>query len=138
MQACGGVVAIRGREFLDVARQLARGSRPPSERVARTAVNRAYYAAFSEAADYVVNRGYVRKRGGASHQQLWEYLKSGIRDTDAARQGRRSAVAAHGLELLRRRTLADYNLVGRLPHDDPKYSMDLADRVVTELDRLVP
>lgn len=90
--------------FLDLASELAvRGD----EASQRSAISRAYYAAFHGA------RGYVRSkfpdvrlsRGGDEHFHVWDCLKKGSRRQEVA-------VGTYGKRLYDARRRADYDLEG--------------------------
>jgi hypothetical protein len=129
-------VAIKGRDLLRVARELSGGRRPPPEPAARTAVNRAYYAAYSEVFEYISARNYHPRPGGGSHQRAWNHLKSRIPDTDLNRRATRRLVASQGEDLKERRVTADYRLRGSLRRGDPQESIAIAEKMIAELDRL--
>lgn len=64
------------RDFLEVARGLIDSSPPPLEATMRTAVGRAYYAAFGEARTYAVaNFGYTPVGNDREHRELSESFK---------------------------------------------------------------
>jgi hypothetical protein len=130
-------MAITGRELLDVARTLVAVT-GAGEKEHRSAVNRAYYAAFSEASEYVKSRGYRYQRGSrGSHQQVWDYLKSGVpHGGDYRLQSRRRLVASQGEDLLGRRVIADYELSGGLGQLDPDFSIRTAGQMINSLDRI--
>jgi hypothetical protein len=86
---------------------------------------------------YITLRGYRGSVRGGSHQRAWEYLKSQVPDSDLTRRGTRSALADQGIELLRRRIIADYHLSGQLGRDDPNFSLESANKVIDGLDRLI-
>lgn len=58
--------------FLDLADELAR--RRGDAGAARSAVSRAYYAAFHEAAGYVARRGWRLTLTGDDHRLVWEWF----------------------------------------------------------------
>jgi len=83
-----------GRDFLTLAEELA--TRTADESAMRTAVSRAYYAAF------LVARGAMRPGDvGVKHKQLWGSLR------DAPERERR-VIAETGNRLYRQREEADY------------------------------
>jgi uncharacterized protein (UPF0332 family) len=120
-----------------IAATLAKG-RPVTEPAARSSVNRSYYAAFGEASDYVVARGFVRRRGGGTHDQVWKYVESGVVDGDARRMAERRAIAAQGRLLKIKRHKADYQRGSKLAKTEPTDALNDARRIIQALDSLVP
>lgn len=126
---------MKGRELLKVAEGLARGH-PPSEPFRRSAVSRAYYAAFSELSGHLRRQSYSRGRTRSPHDHAWNHLKHHIMDSDLEREARRRAVADTGFLLKKRRHKADYRLDSRLARDEASTALDEARRIVNELDSL--
>lgn len=62
-------------EYLRVGARDAQGELPNIEAAQRSAVSRAYYAAFCLARDYASSELGYRLAGGADHRQLPQYLK---------------------------------------------------------------
>jgi hypothetical protein len=126
---------MKGRQLIPVAEKLARGH-PPQEPFARSAVSRAYYAAFGELSDYLRARFYSKVESRNSHDAAWNHLKNGIPDTDIARRAQRQAVADAGFRLKSRRQKADYRLSSHLGRDEAQAAISEAKRIVTELEAL--
>jgi uncharacterized protein (UPF0332 family) len=126
---------MRGRELVPVAEGLIRG-RPLVEAAARSAVSRAYYAAFSELSDYLRVRHHTPGPRRSPHDAAWQALRSGFVDGDVARQARRRAVADAGFRLKARRQKADYRLDARLARDEATDAVHEATRIIRELDAL--
>ncbi|MGN6202296.1 MAG: hypothetical protein ACTHNY_07820 [Solirubrobacterales bacterium] len=126
---------MRGRELLKVVERLAAG-KPPTEPFRRSAVSRAYYAAFSELSHYLSRQSYSRGKSSSPHDHAWNHLKNGISDHDVAREARRRAVADTGFRLKKRRQKADYQLDARLANDEAADALKEARRIVKELDAL--
>jgi hypothetical protein len=126
---------MKGRELLPLAHALAKG-RPSSEPTGRTAVNRAYYAAYGEVSDYVDQRGYPGAQNSSPHRATWQYLRDGIEDADFRRRAERRAIADLGIRLRDRRQKADYRLNARLARGEPAISVGEAERIISVLDRL--
>lgn len=126
---------IRGRELFRVARPLlAPGA---GEAWARSAVNRCYYAAYTETVRYITARGYAWMPGsGGSHIQVWRYLRRGIADGDATRRAERRALAALGSQVKARRVRADYRTTGALGKSEARDAFREAKDLVGRLDRL--
>lgn len=87
-------------EFLVVADDLA--SRGADEATARTAIGRAYYAAFGSARRHLGQAGVTIPQTGAAHPLVWETFH---RSPDRVRR----RIANRGRQLLRRRRQADYD-----------------------------
>jgi uncharacterized protein (UPF0332 family) len=102
-----------GSDFLDVAWHLLEGE---SEAAWRSAVSRAYYAAFHVARELMIRNGFVVQGGEAAHAYLWRRLSNG--------GNREVQTAGNRLNLLRGvRNQADYQL-------DASFSQALADAQV--------
>lgn len=127
---------IRGRELLRVARPLlAPGA---GEAWARSAVNRCYYAAYTEAVRYISARGYVWQPGsGGSHVQVWRYLRNSVPDGNADRRAERRALAALGSHIKTRRVRADYRTTGALARHEARDAHREAKNLIERLDRLL-
>ena len=98
-------MTFRWRLLLKVAESLLDGT--PEERHIRSAVNRAYYAAFGEAREFAIRKGLVLSQRAGSHQQVWNYLRRGGAPTiwEAAAW---KSIGDLGLTLTADRKLADY------------------------------
>jgi hypothetical protein len=125
--------AVRGRELLPIATKLAAGPRPPEPR-GRSAINRAYYAAFTELTAYIQRHGFTYSPGGGSHVKAWNFLRSGVRDSDSHRQAIRRAAADTGALLKARRQKADYHLSSKIGRAEPAQAIREAERIVRALD----
>lgn len=124
---------MRGRDLLPIAGALSkRGAAQPW---ARSSVNRSYYAAFSEAADYAAGRGYQRSGGAASHQKAWRFVGD-IVDGDLRRRAERIAIRDAGLALKLRRERADYRLNASLPRDEAQNAYREAAGIINAIDRM--
>lgn len=127
---------MRGRELLGVAHLLAKAAgRTPNEPAGRSAINRAYYAAFGEASDYALRVGYSHSSGAGSHAKVWNHIGAHT-DGDATRDATRRAVASQGLFLKERRQKADYRRaarIGRTDHDD---ALKESKRIIQAIDSL--
>lgn len=119
---------MNGRDFLNSARRLAAG---PDESDWRSAVSRAYYAAFHVARDLLAALGFQTPRADRAHNYLYARLNNsgdaGVED-----------VAKRLHELRRRRNQADYDLLPPLPRQDAASYIAMAERVVQSLDTLTP
>ena len=83
-------------DFVDLAEKLA--AKPNDEAAARTAISRAYYAAFHTGRDYLVRAGISLDRSCSAHRQVQDALRT------------KNAEIAQDLELLHFwRKRADYD-----------------------------
>lgn len=123
---------MKGRDLLGVVEELER--KAPTEPYARSAVSRAYYAAFGELNEYLRARNKLPVGKKNSHDAAWNQLKSGIADTDLSRRAQRSATADLGFDLKRCRQKADYRLGSKMAPHDAKQALEKAERIVRELD----
>ena len=92
------MAAFDWNEYLILARRL--GSEP-EESALRSAISRAYYAAFNTAEQYCKDNGFLVVRTGKSHQDVWDAFLS---KADA----RFNSVYEKGQRLRRKRIEADY------------------------------
>ena len=115
-------MSFKGSDFLVVAQSLMQ--RASDEAYARSAVNRAYYAAFHTAQDYCLEMGIMISKSN-THTETRRSLEN---------LGQ-SAVAARLRILHDWRKNADYDV--RLPVPNPLHSttiaIDLAERIVEQL-----
>ena len=86
-------------EFLILAREL--GGRTDSESALRSAISRAYYAAYNAARAYCVQKNIQVFNVKGSHQDLWDALQ---RENDILLR----TASVKGDRLRRKRALADY------------------------------
>ena len=126
---------MRGRALLPVAQDLIRGQ-TPGEPKKRTAINRAYYAAYSEAGAYLRQRNWTPPANASPHDATWNRLRTGVQDADPVRRARRAAVADIGFLLKARRQKADYRLTSVLARDEAASAVKEAQRIIQELDQL--
>lgn len=127
---------MRGRELLGVARLLERAAgHPPNEPAGRSAVNRAYYAAFGEASDYAHRIGYSHAGGPGSHNRVWKWIGA-YSDGNATRDAGRRAAASQGMFLKARRQKADYRLAARLGRGEATAALKESERIIRTLDSL--
>lgn len=87
-------------EFLMLAERLA--ERGADEATLRTAISRAYYAAYHRASAYVRANALVPARARLTHQRVWEAFA-------LVNDPRHAEVAVRGDRLRRLRTSADYH-----------------------------
>lgn len=78
----------------------ANGAQAPSEAALRTAVSRAYYAAYHFARDYLENTRRIVYDRVESHRAVWEAFNRG---------GRETKIKLDGFDLLKERKVADYD-----------------------------
>lgn len=114
---------IRGEDFLKFAERAANG---PAETDWRTAVSRAYYAAFHEARDFLTALGFQTPRADMAHAFLWRRLQNGGHV--------RLALAGSRLNQLRgERNQADYDLHRDLARDDAAAAAKSAAMIIDTL-----
>lgn len=111
-------------DYLTLADELA--SRTGDEAAERTAVNRAYYAAFGVARRHLIRSGVAIPRIGAAHTHVW----TSFHDTPDLTQRR---IANLGRRLLRRRRRADYDDPYPALSADAPLAVAWARRVLTDL-----
>jgi hypothetical protein len=128
---------VKGRELIPIAKKLG-GGQSPKEPAARSAINRAYYAAYTEVTEYVIQRGLPSSPSAYSHDRTWNHLKSGIADNDAQRRAERRAIADQGFLLKARRQKADYRPKSKLARDESKRAVVEAQGIIKRLDALKP
>jgi len=116
-------------EFLELAEELAR--RRGDDAALRSAISRAYYAAYHRASEYTMSRGERLTFTAADHRSVWAWF----RRPDAGALSREIADA--GIRLRQARREADYDRAVNpdLTANAPRF-VSLARRVVTELHRL--
>lgn len=121
-------VMIRGDEFLKFAETYATGT---SEADWRSAVSRAYYAAFHVARDFMTSLGFVTPRAELAHAFLWRRLGNcGLAPL---------ALAGSRLNQLRgERNRADYDLNSDLTKKDTQAAVKSAAMVIATLQAVSP
>jgi uncharacterized protein (UPF0332 family) len=119
---------IRGDEFLKLAENYVTER---SEAAWRSAVSRAYYAAFHVARDFVISLGFVTPRSEIAHAYLWRRLGNcGLSSL---------ALAGSRLNQLRgERNRADYDLNDDLTQKDAKAAVKSAAMVIAALQAVLP
>ncbi len=117
---------IRGEDFLKFAERSATG---PTETDWRTAVSRAYYAAFHEARDFLTALGFQTPRADVAHAFLWRRLQNCGHA--------RLALAGSRLNQLRgERNQADYDIHRDLARDDAAAAVISAAMIIDTLQGL--
>lgn len=120
-------------DYLKLAEALLRdpSSPGPEEASLRTAISRAYYAAFRSASNLAVSRGEITpSRGSGDHGLVINHFRDA---TDPARQ----KIGANLSRLRSNRNKADYDDVfGARPADSAQSSVALARNVLTSLGSL--
>jgi uncharacterized protein (UPF0332 family) len=119
---------MTGRDFLPVAVQLASGA---TEAEWRTAVSRAYYAAFHVARDLMEALRFKVPYAEAAHGHMWIRL-SNCGEPQVQRAG------ADLNDLRRRRNQADYDLHRPLFQNRTLALVRLAEQIIQTLDNLTP
>jgi uncharacterized protein (UPF0332 family) len=119
---------MNGRDFLRSARRLATG---PDEADWRSAVSRAYYAAFHVVRDLLAVLGFRTPRADRAHDYLYVRLNNcGDPNVQTA------AGLLHGLR--NRRNRADYDMRLTLPVQAATDSVAVAEAILRVLDALTP
>ena len=116
-----------GREFLEVAQELARG---PQEAALRSAVSRAYYAAYNYGRQILRQLGFQEVAERRSHGEVWMYFGN-CGESRIASAGRMLG------DLQSERVGADYRL-GNQKYQNPKNAeacVKLAQRIVQQFER---
>jgi uncharacterized protein (UPF0332 family) len=119
---------MTGRDFLSTARRLAGGG---DESDWRSAVSRAYYAAFHVARDLLTGLRFQPPRADRAHDYLYRRLNNcGVRQVVDA--------ATLLTDLRRRRNRADYDLRPPCSVSDAADAVLDAEQIVQALDALTP
>jgi uncharacterized protein (UPF0332 family) len=123
-------MSFQWRLLLKVAVRLLDGS--PEERHIRSAINRAYYAAFGEARVFAIKKGLALSRRAGSHQQVWNFLRGAGAPTvwEAAVW---KAIGDQGLALTADRKLADYDESATITLGDAQRVITIANEIIKRL-----
>jgi uncharacterized protein (UPF0332 family) len=113
--------------FLDLARELV--NRPDDEAAARSAISRAYYAAFGTAREHLVQRGIAVPKAGPAHALVWDHFHA-VGDTLHRR------IANLGRTLRKYRGHADYDDTYPDLERDARRAVRFARRLLSDLDSL--
>lgn len=97
---------FKWRFLLRVAAVLLNAADQESE--CRSAINRAYYAAYGEARAFCEARGMILKKNRSSHEQVWQYLRSGETSDTVYGRAACKAIGDQGIFLRSQRVAADY------------------------------
>ena len=128
-------MSFEWQDFLTLARQLESSALadPVCEAKLRSAISRAYYAAFSIARTHLEDRlGFDVADKAHIHQRVWdEFKESGDRS--------RKKIGYNGDRLKDKRESADYDYVfeGNLT-SDAQFSLSLAERTIDGIRKLSP
>lgn len=106
---------------------------PPEEAEVRTAVNRAYYAALGEAREFALRKGLVINQRRPSHDQIWQFLRSGGSETLLHRRAALKAIGDDGVTLRALRVQADYKLNQPPTESEARTASQIAERIVRRL-----
>jgi uncharacterized protein (UPF0332 family) len=113
-------------EYLRLADELAQ--RQTDEAALRSAVSRAYYAAFCRACSHLKQQSIPVAQGDGSHQRVWESF---------SRLGRTYGGVQHnGVRLLRRRIVADYRDDQTVSPQDAQSAVNTAKNILLWLNQL--
>ena len=114
--------------FLDLARQLESNSL--DEAVLRTAINRAYYAAYHRASRYVRDALLVEPTTGLTHDLVWRVLARSSDD-------RHRSIAERGFAMKAERTRSDYQAWYRADlADAARKAIDVSEAIIRSIDAL--
>jgi hypothetical protein len=105
----------------------------PAERENRSAINRAYYAALGEAREYSVTHGLTMRRGRPSHDQIWQFLRSGATYSQTWEQAAAKAIGDAGIALRTLRVQADYFLTSPPSEADARQAVQSANSIIKRL-----
>jgi hypothetical protein len=108
---------------------------PPTaeERGWRSAINRAYYAAYGEAREFAIGRGLNMQSGGQSHDRVWQFLRRGGGYPQVWERAAAKAVGDLGIELRAMRVQADYFRTNSPSEADVQRAVSLANLVVKRI-----
>src|SRR5216683_299943 len=114
-------MTFQWRLLLQVAARLLAPS--PGERENRSAINRAYYAAYGEAREYSTTHGLTWRGNRPSHEQAWQGAAA-------------KAIGDLGVDLRTLRTQADYFSASPPSEVDARRAIALAELIVRRLNGL--
>ena len=103
------------------------------ERERRSAINRAYYAAYGEAREYAVAHGLNMQSGGQSHDRVWQFLRRGATYSQTWESAAAKAIGDMGVELCAMRVQADYFRTNSPSEADARRAVSLANLIVKRL-----
>jgi hypothetical protein len=115
----GILVSFQYSTLLHVARTL---QKTPSlgEEFDRSAINRAYYCIYGEARALAMRHGWTWNGKGNSHQQMWNFLKSGGTRRVPWERALMKSIGDAGAALKDIRTSADYKSEVPVTPDDAR------------------
>ncbi len=118
--------------YLALARELAPRT---DEASMRSAISRAYYAAYGVACDYVGSRRVYERQGRSlgPHEQRWEVFS---KDPGTAPQNLRSQIIKAAAELKRKRITADYEKHASIKRADVEWALEKADELISAIKQL--
>lgn len=119
-----GVAVWAWSNYLDLAQELV--ARADDEAAARSAISRAYYAAFGSVRDHLVRRGATVPKAGPAHAVVWTRFHASADPTHRR-------IADIGRILRKKRSQADYDET--YPHLtlDARRAVALAQRLLSDL-----
>lgn len=122
-------MSFEWEHYLDLAQRLAQADDEASQ---RSAISRAYYAAFHLARKYVekAHPEVSLRQHGVEHGAIWAHLKSG--------NSREPVIGEQGDRLRQTRVKADYRLVGLRFPQDTRFALDQARLIIRTLKSMVP
>ncbi|MCI0614558.1 HEPN domain-containing protein [bacterium] len=114
-------------EYLRLAEELA--ERQNDEAALRSAVSRAYYAAYCKACAYLNEKNIAVPHGEGSHDRVWNSFINLPGRTHTSIQG-------NGDRLKRRRVIADYKEQEAISTQDAKSAVTTSKNILTWLDQV--
>jgi hypothetical protein len=103
------------------------------ERERRSAINRAYYAAYGEAHEFSMAHGLNMQSGGQSHDRVWQFLRRGAGYSQTWERAAAKAIGDMGVELRALRVQADYFRTNSPSETDARWAVSLANLIVRRL-----
>ena len=104
-----------------------------SEHHTRSAINRAYYAAYGEARNFAEQHGYVWNGKGGSHIQVWQFIRLGKGTSQKWQLAAWRAVGDAGLALKESRTRADYRSAPAPGAQEARQAVAQAQNIINRL-----
>lgn len=122
-------MSFEWEHYLHLAQRLAQEDDEASQ---RSAISRAYYAAFHTARKYVekAHPEVSLRQHGVEHGAIWDHLKLG--------SSREPVIGQQGDRLRQARVKADYRIVGLRFPQDTKLAIEQARLIIQTLGSMVP
>lgn len=126
---------FRWAHFLSLASRLAQ-AQPKRESEARTAIGRAYYAAYGETREHAVRCGLSFSKAKPSHEQVWQFMRSGGGQKTIYRAASSKHIGDQGIALRALRVQADYYPQSAPSEDEVRRAIGLSKEIIDRLKRL--